>query len=268
MRDDPPLKLHVDVHEGEGPFLLLVHGMLAGRSQWAPNLAALARVARPVVVELWGHGRSPAPEDPACYHPDALVGIFDEIREQLGAERWLLCGASLGAALTLRYALAKPEHVIAHVFTNSVSALADEAWVEATRRTAEEMSGAIAAGGREGLERLPIHPLRARRLPPTLHRAILADAALVDPAAVARIWRWTLPESSIRDRVAENRVPTLLVCGERERRFTPHRELAERTMSELEVVGLDAGHAVNLEAAAAFDDSACQFVRRMSGGDS
>jgi 2-succinyl-6-hydroxy-2,4-cyclohexadiene-1-carboxylate synthase len=262
VRDDQALRFHFDVHAGEGPPLLLVHGMLSGRAQWAPNLAALARVSRPVVVELWGHGRSPAPEAPELYRPSILVRLFEEIRRELGAERWLVCGASLGAALTLRYALDHPDRVIAQVFTNSVSALADEAWTKATRDTAETMSAAIAEGGREGLEKLPIHPLRAKRLAPEVKAAILADAALVDPGAVARIWRHLLPESSVRDRVGRNCVPTLLVCGEREKRFAPHREHAERTMPELEVVRLDAGHAVNLEAPADFDAAVRGFLNR------
>ena len=34
-------RLHVDVHDGNGPYLLLVHGMLSSRVQWMPNLDAL-----------------------------------------------------------------------------------------------------------------------------------------------------------------------------------------------------------------------------------
>jgi pimeloyl-ACP methyl ester carboxylesterase len=67
------MELHCDVHEGDGPFLLLVHGSL--------------------------------------YHPDAYVAAFETLRERLGASRWLVCGQSLGATLTLRYALDHPERV-------------------------------------------------------------------------------------------------------------------------------------------------------------
>ncbi|MGH7554635.1 MAG: alpha/beta fold hydrolase, partial [Longimicrobiales bacterium] len=62
--------------------------------------AALSRVSRPVVVELYGHGRSSSREDPAAYHPDAYVAEFECIRALVGAERWAICGQSLGAALT------------------------------------------------------------------------------------------------------------------------------------------------------------------------
>jgi len=259
------VRLHRDIHDGRGPFLLLVHGVLSGRAQWQPNLTALSSVARPVVVELWGHGRSPSPEDSALYHPDSYVRAFEEIRHEIGAERWLVCGQSLGGALSLRYTLAHPDRVIAQVFTNSVSALGDEKWRESRRRSAPALAEAIVAGGREAIERMPIHPLRATRIPEAAHRAILADAALLDPAGVAMAFRHTVAESSVRGRVAENRVPTLLVCGEREKRFLPERDFAAETMPRLEIVGIPAaGHAVNLEAAAEFDAAVTAFFARQA----
>ena len=63
------MQLYYDVHAGTGPYMLLVHGFLSSRTQWRLNLAALASVVRPVVVELWGHGRSPAPAEPAIQLP-------------------------------------------------------------------------------------------------------------------------------------------------------------------------------------------------------
>ena len=254
------MKLHCDVHEGQGPFLLLVHGALSGRAQWQSNLAALRRITRPVVIELWGHGRSPSPQDPALYQPAAYVRAFEEIRVACGVERWFVCGQSLGAALTLRYALDHPERCIAHVFTNSVSALGDSDWIARTRAAAGALADAIEQGGMQLIERIPIHPARAKRLPPAAHRALLEDAALLDPHGVARTFRYTVPNSSVRERAGENQVPTLLICGERETRFRPHREFAERTMSRLQVVGVDAGHAVNVEAAEAFDAAVCGFL--------
>ena len=243
--------------------MLLVHGMLSGRSQWRPNLAAIGTVARPVVVELWGHGRSPSPHDPDVYHPDGYVRQFERIRVELGVERWLVCGQSLGGSLTLRYALTHPDRVIAQVFTNSVSALGDDEWRETRRQTAAHVADAIVAGGREAVERLPIHPARATRIPEPTHTALLEDAALIDPEGIAMAFRHTVAEASVRDRIGENRVPTLLVCGEREKRFLAERNFALANMPALEVVNCPtAGHAVNLEAAAEFDRAVTDYFRR------
>ena len=99
------------VHPGSGPALLLVHGFLSGPGQWHGNLTALGEVCQPVTVSLLGHGESPSPSSALAYQPEAYVGYFDEIRQEVGAEKLLLCGYSFGAGLTYRYVLAHPERV-------------------------------------------------------------------------------------------------------------------------------------------------------------
>jgi pimeloyl-ACP methyl ester carboxylesterase len=217
---------------------------------------------RPVVVELWGHGRSPAPADPACYAPDAYVAALDQIREQVGSESWFLCGQSFGAALTMRYALIHPGRVIAQVFTNSSAALADTDWIEARRASGLQQAEEIERDGHAALERLRVHPVHARRLPPDVQAELVADARLHTPGGIANTLRYATPNVPVRERVKDLRVPTLLVCGERETRFAPLRAFAERVIPGLQVVGTDAGHAVNIQAAEAFNAAVIEFCGR------
>jgi len=239
--------------------------MLASRAQWLPNLEALAAVSRPVVVELLGHGRSPSPEDSEAYRPASYVEEFECIRKVLGAEDWLVCGQSLGAALTLRYALDHPGRVRGHVFTNSNSALAEPTWSEAIRNGLREQARMLEAGGRKVIDEMPIHPGRSRHTPPDVRDALVADCALHDPRGVVQTLLYTVPDSPVRERVRENRVPSLLVVGEREAQFAPHARFAERAMPFLEVVRLDAGHAVNIQASKGFNDAVTRFVAQAGG---
>lgn len=256
-------QLHFEVHEGSGPFLLLVHGMLSSRAQWTPNLAALRAVSRPVVVELLGHARSPSPDSPAIYHPDAYLEAFEEIRSELGEARWLVCGQSLGASLTIRYALRCPERILGQVFTNSNSALAERSSAEATRRAMDRLAEQVAREGMAALERLPVHPRHSRRLEAEIRDALVADAALHSPEGVLRTGLYTVPESSVRASFGAIRVPTLLVVGTRERRFEAHASFARAELPSLEVAELDAGHAVNLEARAGFEEAVVRFFSRV-----
>ena len=256
------MELYWKVHEGSGPYLLLVHGMLSSGAQWRSNLPALAKVTRPVVVDLWGHGSSPSPEDPARYHPRAYVEMFEDLRVRLGADRWLVCGQSLGAGLTLLYALDHPDRVIAQVFTNSRSALADDEWAAGMRRGVAAKAEAIESGGLAAIEKLSVHPRHARRIPPSERDALVEAAKLLDPRGVARTLRYTTPECRVTGRISENRVPTLLVHGEHETRFGPYREFAERHMPHLEVVSAQAGHAVNIAASEVFNAAVVDFVGR------
>ncbi|HEX7034841.1 MAG TPA: alpha/beta fold hydrolase [Pseudomonadales bacterium] len=256
------MELGYEVHPGRGPHLLLVHGFLTGPGQWLANLPALAEHCTPVTVSLWGHAGAPSPPELERYHPDAYVAEFERIRAAVGAAEWFLLGYSLGAGLTIRYALNHPDRVLGHAFTNSTSAMADadqqRAWLVAAAASAAK----IRDGGLAAMERIAVHPKHARRLPEHLYRRLCDDAGRHDPIGIANTMLGTNPYASVRARLAENRRPALLICGSRERRFRPHREHAAARMPQLEVVDLDAGHGMNMEAPEAFNAALIAFLHR------
>ena len=55
---------------------------------------------------------------------------------------------------------------------------------------------------------------------------------------------------------------TLLVNGRFEKIFQPDRDFAAATIPGIEIVDLDAGHSVNIEAAAGFDRALIEFAQR------
>lgn len=254
------MELTYRVHPGRGPHLLLVHGFLTGPGQWRPNLAGLSDHAIPVTVSLWGHAGAPSPEAPEQYDPETYVAAFERLRARLGIERWFALGYSLGAGLTIRYALTHPERVLGHAFTNSTSALADEAQQRTWLAGAQASADRIRDGGHAAMERIPVHPRHARKLPADVYRSLCEDAARHDPPGIANTLLRTNPRASVRARLGENQRPALLICGLRERRFRPHRDHAAAHMPELRVADLDAGHAMNMEAPAAFNAALIAFL--------
>jgi 2-succinyl-6-hydroxy-2,4-cyclohexadiene-1-carboxylate synthase len=255
------MNMYWEVHPGQGPYLLLVHGFLMSRTQWLLNTEALGAVCRPVVVELWGHGRSPAPEDPEAYSPAALVQALDDIRESLGAEHWLLAGYSLGAGLTLRYALDRPDRVLAHAWTNSTSALADAPQQQAWREQGLAGHAKFCTEGIPAIERIAVHPRHAKHLPTEVKEPLLKDASGHTPLGIASIMAYTTPELSVRTRVAENSRPALLIQGVRESRFEPFASHARTNMPLLDVHPLQTGHGVNMEDADGFNQALMAFIR-------
>ena len=244
---------------GQGPYLFLLHGMLSSRVQWLPNLPDLARVVTPVVFELWGHGQSPTPTDPACYRVDAYLAEFERVRQALGADQILLCGQSFGAGLTLNYASRYPDRVQAQVFTNTLSGLSLAGELR-SREQAEAIARDLEDHGLEALRRLPFHPARARSLREPWKNRLVEAADHTDPQAVANTLRLTGPQQSALAQLDRIRCPTLLVNGQLERRFQPLRERAVAGIRQLHVVDLPAGHAVNLEQADAFNRAVLAFL--------
>ena len=254
-----------EIHDGgHGPYMLMVHGFLSSRVQWRVNLPALQKVVRPVLLKLLAHGRSPAPEDPAAYGVEAYIATFEAIRAKLGVERWVVCGQSFGAGLATQYALEKPERVMGLIITNSISAFSPKGDPERAA-TQKERARSIEAGGKAALEGLRIHPRHAKRFPEDIKAEMVADADRIAPEGILRSISLTSPSLSIADRLAEIRVPTLLVNGLWEKRFQPMRERAGKLIPGVTVVDLPGGHSVNIEAAEGFDRAVTAFIGSLTG---
>ncbi len=253
---------YFEQHEGAGPALLMVHGFLSSRAHWLANLAALKRVCSPVIVELFGHGRSASPSNPASYLPDAYIAAFETIREQLAIDRWSLLGYSLGASLTLRYSLMHPTRINAKVFTNSTSAFADANIAEHFKKNGEALIQQYESGGMAAIDAIAVHPRHAKRIPEPWISHLLADCQQLNPGGIGRTLVHTNGNASVRDLVSTNQVPTLLIQGKREARFEPYRRYAEATMPHLEILQVDAGHAVNLEDISGFNTAITGFLQR------
>ena len=249
-------------HGGQGPHLLLVHGFLSSRAQWLLNLESLATGCQPVTVELFGHNRSPSPVDPNCYHPDYYVRCFETIRMALGIEQWFVLGYSLGAGLTLRYALDHPSSIHGHFFTNSTSGLADAQRQQEFRANSGEAARRIRVGGRAAMEKIPVHPRHGWRLPKPVYDALAVDADGHSPEGIANTLEFTNPESSMRSRIGENVRPACMIWGSKERRFQDLAEHARAQMPGLETATLDAGHGMNMEAPEAFNKAVLEFIDR------
>jgi 2-hydroxy-6-oxonona-2,4-dienedioate hydrolase/4,5:9,10-diseco-3-hydroxy-5,9,17-trioxoandrosta-1(10),2-diene-4-oate hydrolase len=98
---------------GDGPAVLLLHGGgpgASGVSNYARNIAELAKQYRVIVPDLPGYGRSSKGvdgTDPFGYLADNIRGVLD----RLGLDKAHLVGNSYGGACGLRLALDTPERV-------------------------------------------------------------------------------------------------------------------------------------------------------------
>lgn len=244
--------LHYDVHDGAGEPVLLLHGFLSSRAQWLANLEGLRKFCTPVTVELWGHGRSPMPDDPAFLHPLGYVEQFEKIRTEIGAKRWYVVGQSFGAGLTLRYALEEPDVLYGQAFCNSNSALEQ---VDGTNKTARARKiSEVLLGGRP-LTELPIHPVNAKRLPESVVTALVKDAESLQLDDMVRCLQQTRAHLSVRDVFSALTIPTLIINGVWEKSFQPTVDIARCKLESLQVVELQGGHAINAEQPQGFNSA-------------
>jgi pimeloyl-ACP methyl ester carboxylesterase len=106
---------HVDLHgnrlayrtAGEGPVILLIHGITSDSTVWDRVAPGLARSHTVIAPDLPGHGRSDKPKGDyslgahACWLRDLLLA--------LGHQRATLVGHSLGGGIAMQFSYQFPE---------------------------------------------------------------------------------------------------------------------------------------------------------------
>jgi len=92
---------------GEGPDLVLLHGWAMHSGIWDSVRSQLAQHFRLHLVDLPGHGVSPAPW---IRGPDTLKNMTEMIVDSL-PERSIICGWSLGGQIAMKLSLDIPERI-------------------------------------------------------------------------------------------------------------------------------------------------------------
>ncbi|NML28195.1 alpha/beta fold hydrolase [Zoogloea dura] len=107
------MRLHY-LDSGQGPVVVWLHGSgpgASGHSNFKGNYPAFAAAGfRNIVLDLPGFGRSDKPAD-AQYNLDFFVSRLSAFLEVIGVKRCTLLGNSLGGAIALGQALARPDLV-------------------------------------------------------------------------------------------------------------------------------------------------------------
>jgi pimeloyl-ACP methyl ester carboxylesterase len=105
-------RLHYTV-EGEGPLVVLQHGLFMDAASWKANgvVEALAGRHRVVCVDSLGHGLSDKPADPALYAQDQRAGDLAAVIDALGEDKAAVLGYSMGAWMAVGLAKHYPEKV-------------------------------------------------------------------------------------------------------------------------------------------------------------
>jgi pimeloyl-ACP methyl ester carboxylesterase len=143
---DPTLRGEV---VGEGPAIVLCHGITATRRYVVHGSRALERAGHTVVsYDARGHGESdPAPDGEGYGYPELVADLESVIATSLGDRPLVLVGHSMGAHTAVAYALRHPDRlsglvVIGPVYMGEIPEEALRYW--------DGLSAALEQGGVDG----------------------------------------------------------------------------------------------------------------------
>lgn len=250
---------------GSGPVLVLLHEGMLDLTMWDEQFHWLARAGYRVVrYDARGHGRSSLVDGEYAHHEDLRA-----LLAHLGVARATLIGHSHGARVALDCALAYPDAVAALVLAApgiSGRSFSDPFLLEHIR----EQVAAVSLPG--GVKLFIEHFLRMwvdgphrdpAAVDPALRERIRATALATVTAHAEGMGRGAAFEVGAADRLAEIRVPTLVMDGDLDSTDIS----ANAHAVALAVPGARraripaAGHMVNLENAAEFDRELAEFLR-------
>lgn len=240
---------------GTGPVVVFVHGNFADAGMWDPQFGEFAQGFTAVRYDLRGFGASPLAVGPYSHHGDLRA-----LLTHLGHERAHLVGLSLGGDIVLETALEFPD-LAASLVVVPGSALESEPWME----EGWEAIGA-AVGDHDHLRAREIvmdfPPMRSLKARPDLRGRVahMLDAypwqhfeaeeeyVSVDPPAMQRL--------------AEIRSPMLVVSGALDDPafLDTGAFIVREVPGARRIVISDAGHMVNMEQPAAFNQAVRSFI--------
>ena len=233
---------------GDGPVVLLSHGYGSTRHMWDDQHRALADRWRVISWDMRGHGQTDSPDDPARYSAGLTVADMRALLQQLGVERAVIGGLSLGGYVSLAFALAHPGMTRALVICDSGPGYRNAEARAAWNARAHERATNLEAKGLDALAR------RSRETQQAVHRSAqgLAHAA-----------RGMLAQESsqVIDGLTSIRVPTLIVVGDQDQPFVAPSEYMAKKIpgARLEVIP-GAGHSSNLDQPEIFNRVLREFL--------
>ena len=244
--------MHVEIHDGESvpdsPSLLLIHGAGGNRLHWPPGIRRMPGW-RVLALDLPGHGKSPGP---GSHSIEAYAEIVLDGLQTNKVEKAIPVGHSMGGAIALLLALEAPEKFAGLVLIGSGARLrVAPAILEASAQTSTFPQAVAAIMQSAFSESAPARMVELAR-----RRMLEVDPAVLHDDFTA------CDEFDVMARLAEIRLPTLVLCGA-EDQLTPlkYSEFLAANIPDAVLVRIaGAGHMAMLEQPQAVASALREFL--------
>ena len=240
------------------PPLLLLHGLGATKASWLTIVPPLARRYRVTVVDLPGFGASSKPNGrySAPWFADRMYDFLDEI----GQERTLIAGNSMGGRIAMEMAMQRPERVDAIACLCPAAAFSRRPALQVVRLLRPELSIVASRLPRSqvvaGLKALFAKPTRLHH---SWYEAAVDDFLSVWRSPRARVAFFKslrniyldepLGEAGFWMRLSQMQTPALYIYGKNDTLISHHfSHKIRQTIPHAEVkVWSDCGHVPQIE---------------------
>lgn len=246
---------------GEGPPLIFLSGLMQESRTWRPQVNFFSKGFRVITYDPRGQGRSEKPGSPEAYallyHLNDLISLMDHLR----IDRASLVGLSQGGVIAQRAVLHAPERVSTLVLadtTASVTPLLRRiflSWIQAS-----EIGGGLLWFDVS----LPwIFSERFIEANGPLIETLRDNSKDLSADAIIPHLRANL-EHDLRNQIHQIRIPTLILCGERDLLTPPaYARFLHHQIKGSELIFFpECGHIPSLEVPELFNRTVWEFLKK------
>jgi pimeloyl-ACP methyl ester carboxylesterase len=246
---------------GEGPPILLIHGLLMDHTMFEPQVAALGNRYRVMTPDLRGHGASQHRDEEHTQWD--LMEDHIALLDHLGIEQAMWGGVSQGGFQSLRGALRHPERVAGLILIDSQAGSEDEN----RRPMYEAFAEVVATDGWNDhiLENCTISMFGTSASEDLKHHWIERWRAEETFDARQTLWAVTKRED-ITDRLPEIKQPAVVIHGEEDAAIDMVRaeQLADGLPNLVEFVTVPrAGHSSTVEQPEMVTEAMERFLQKV-----
>lgn len=106
--------------EGQGPVLILLHGVCASLHTWDGWVSRLKGKYRIIRFDIPGFGLTGPAPDKSFYKIDSAVNLFEKFVNEMKLEKFYVAGNSMGGLIAWNYTVKNPDRVEKLVLIDSV----------------------------------------------------------------------------------------------------------------------------------------------------
>jgi pimeloyl-ACP methyl ester carboxylesterase len=239
--------------KGDGPAMVLVHANPFDHDLFMYQSSHFSTWFKVVGIDIRGYGRSVKMTTPFTLKDmgDDVLGVMRD----LGIDRSVLCGVSVGSSIALMLALDHPERFDAAILVggNSAASARFPQRVEGYRRNLAEYHP-------QHIRQLVEQEFADSRLGRHLLGMFLERGPRLDGEAIAQVFL-ALNQHDSTGRLSIMKVPTLIINGEFDHSRPAGEKTASLTPGAVHKVLPRTGHACCLEDPAGFDALVIDFLQ-------
>ena len=243
------INLYYEIH-GEGPAVVLAHGMGGNHAIWYQQIGVLAKSYQVITFDHRGFGNS---TDPKGVGRSAYVVDLKALLDHLNIEKTALVGQSMGGGTCICFTCRYPERVSALVIADSLHGLVEcgsvKTIMDQTRQATKDLDQIERVLGLGIREQNPDAAI--------LYRQLNSFNATDRTSLKGRYENTYTPEQ-----LANSDVPVLFIAGQEDILFpaTAIREMQNQVQNSCLVEINDCGHSAFYERPVEFNDSVLSFL--------